>query len=302
MKPTLLVLAAGMGSRYGGLKQMDAFGPSGETILDYSISDAIDAGFGKVVFVIRESFNEAFREFFKGKFDSEIEVEYVYQDVHDVPAGIDYDKERERPWGTAHAVWAARKVTKEPFVVINADDFYGRNAYHAVKEFFEKDEKKNYSLIGYSLDKTMSLHGTVNRGVCHKNEQEELVSVVETLKIGYNEAKEITYPTDDGVNHLPGDTVVSMNLWGFYPDYFDYCEKMFSEFLKEFGYTPKSEFFIPLLIENLITSKTKVVDVVSCDEEWFGVTYKEDKPFVQERIQALIDKGVYPADLWAKNS
>lgn len=302
MRPTLLVLAAGMGSRYGGLKQMDAFGPSGETLLDYSINDAIEVGFGKVVFVIRESFNEAFRSFFKGKFEDKIDVEFVYQDVHDVPEGVTYGKDREKPWGTAHAVWVARKVVHEPFVVINADDFYGRGAFQIIYDHFAAAPKGTYSLIGYNLKKTMSEHGTVNRGVCQTDDQDKLKSIVETLKIGFNEDHNIEYPDGDGTSSLSPDTIVSMNFWGFYPDYFDYCESMFKEFLKEHGDKPKSEFFIPLLVEHLIATGEKEVDVVSCDEEWFGVTYQKDKPFVQERIVDLIKRGVYKEDLWAKTS
>ncbi len=300
MKPTLLVLAAGMGSRYGGLKQMDAFGPSGETLLDYSIYDAIEVGFGKVVFVIRESFNEAFREFFKGKFEDKIDVEFVFQDIHDVPEGSIYDKTREKPWGTAHAVWVARKVVNEPFVVINADDFYGRGAYQNVYDHLEASEEGTYSLIGYNLMKTMSDHGTVNRGVCATDNKNKLKSIVETLKIGFDENKQIVYPDGDGTESLSPDTIVSMNFWGFQPDYFDYCEAQFKEFLEKDGDKPKSEFFIPLLVEHLIATGEKEVDVVSCDEEWFGVTYQKDKPFVKKRILELIDRGVYAKDLWAK--
>lgn len=297
-KPTLLVLAAGMGSRYGGLKQMDAFGPNGETLLDYSIYDAIAAGYGKVVFVIRESFNQAFRTFFKGKFDDKIEVEFVFQDIHDVPKGIDYDQKRTKPWGTAHAVWVTREVINEPFVVINADDFYGRQAYQVMKDYFDADETKNYSLLGYHLEKTLSEHGTVNRGVCETDENNRLIGIVETLKIGYDDDGQVSYPVRDGKAYLDRNTTVSMNFWGFHPDYFEYCTTSFARFLKRRGFEEKSEFFIPLLIEELIKKDEKVVDVLDCSEEWFGVTYKEDKPFVQERIQKLIDKGIYPQKLW----
>lgn len=299
MKPTLLVLAAGMGSRYGGLKQMDPFGPNGETLLDYSIYDAINAGFGKVVFVIRESFSEAFKEFFANKFEDKIEVIFVYQDIHNVPEGSDYDTSREKPWGTSHAVWVAKDVINEPFVVINADDFYGKGAYVKVKEFFESSDDRSYVLIGYHLINTLSEHGTVNRGVCATDANNRLESIVETLKIGYDDQKQIVFPKEDGVGSLEPDTIVSMNFWGFQPDYFDYCERMFVSFLAEFGHTPKSEFFIPLLIEDMIKTKVKNVDVISCDEEWFGVTYQKDKPFVQERIIKLIEAGVYPENLWS---
>ena len=297
-KPTLLVLAAGMGSRYGGLKQMDAFGPNGETLLDYSIYDAIAAGYGKVVFVIRESFNEAFRNFFKGKFEDLIDVDYVFQDIHDVPKGIKYDPERTKPWGTAHAVWVTRNVINEPFVVINADDFYGREAYEVMKNYFDHEQAGNYALLGYQLEKTLSEYGTVNRGVCATDDQDQLLGIVETLKIGYEEDGSVSYPVEGGKKQIAKDTTVSMNFWGFYLDYFDYCTRSFAQFLETRGFEEKSEFFIPLLIEELIKSKEKEVDVLECSEEWFGVTYKEDKPFVQERIRKLIEKGTYPRMLW----
>jgi len=298
VKPTLLVLAAGMGSRYGGLKQMDAFGPNGETILDYSIYDAIEAGFGKVVFIIRKSFDEAFREFFKGKFEDKVEVEYVYQELDDIPAGSVCPPEREKPWGTAHAVWVARNVVNEPFAVINADDFYGRGAFTELKNYFDQAEKGAYSLVAYRLDKTLSDHGTVNRGVCSVNDKAELAGIVETLKIGYEEDRTISYPTAEGSVALSAETPVSMNFWGFYPDYFQYAEAYFKNFLAERGEEPKSEFFIPLLVEDLIKRGEKSVKVLNCDEEWFGVTYQKDKPFVVERIKKLLLENIYPAKLW----
>ncbi len=296
--PTLLILAAGMGSRYGGLKQMDAFGPNGETILDYSIYDAIKAGFTKVVFVIREDFNEAFRAFFAGKFDDKIEVEYVYQEISDIPEGLSYDTERTKPWGTAHAVWAARKVVTEPFAVINADDFYGAGVFKVIKEYFDKGQKDTYAIIGYHLINTASDYGTVNRGVCQVNEKNQLSSIVETLKIGKDAEGTLSYNLDGKVHELAPETIVSMNFWGFQPDYFDYCGTMFEDFIKNRGHEEKSEFFIPLLVENLIHDNEKNVDVIDCNEEWFGVTYQEDKPHVQRRLQQLIDKGTYPQRLW----
>lgn len=298
IKPTLLVLAAGMGSRYGGLKQMDAFGPNGETILDYSIYDAIQAGFGKVVFIIRKSFDEAFREFFKGKFDDQIKVEYVFQELEDVPQGSVYPDTREKPWGTAHAVWVARDVIYEPFAVINADDFYGRGAFVEIKRYFDENDSTDYSLVAYRLDKTLSDHGTVNRGVCSVTENEALDGIVETLKIGYEDDRTISYPTEEGSLFLPADTPVSMNFWGFYPDYFEFAGDYFTNFLKERGDETKSEFFIPLLVEDLIKRGEKSVKVLNCDEEWFGVTYQEDKPFVVDKIKQLLDSGVYPTQLW----
>ena len=296
--PTLLLLAAGMGSRYGGLKQMDAFGPSGETLLDYSIYDAIKAGFKKVVFVIREDFNEAFRAFFKGKFDDVIQVEYVYQDISDVPPGLSYDLSRTKPWGTSHAVWAARHVINEPFAVINADDFYGSGVFNVIKEYFDTCSKDAYGLVGYHLINTASDYGTVNRGVCQVNDSQQLTSIVETIKIGKESDGNLSYTLDGKVNYLAPDTVVSMNFWAFQPDYFDFCGAMFKDFIINRGFEEKSEFFIPLVVEKLIKQKTKSVDVIDCDEEWFGVTYQEDKPHVQKRLRQLIEKGVYPEKLW----
>ena len=299
-KPILVVLAAGMGSRYGGLKQMDAFGPNGETILDYSIYDAIQAGFGKVVFIIRESFDTDFRAFFANKFEDQIEVAYVFQDIADVPEGFDIPEERSKPWGTAHAVWAARNEVNGPFAVINADDFYGRGAYEECMNFFQNGSENAYGLIGYELDNTLSKHGTVNRGVCTVDSKDLLTGVVETLKIGYDKEGKIQYPKAEGVGYLEAKTPVSMNLWTFYPDYFDYCGKMFDQFLKDHGKEEKSEFFIPLLVENLITSGEKRVEVLTCDEEWFGVTYQEDKPVVIAKLNKLVTEGRYPANLWSK--
>ena len=298
MKPTLLVLAAGMGSRYGGLKQMDAFGPNGETILDYSIYDAIRAGFGKVVFVIRSSFNREFRAFFANKFDHLIEVEYVFQELSDVPTGSTYAPEREKPWGTSHAVWVARNVIHEPFAVINADDFYGKGAFEAIRDYFDNSVAFNYSLVAYRLERTLSDHGTVNRGVCSVNKDMELDGIVETLKVGYEKDRTISYPMGNERGELAPDTLVSMNFWGFYPDYFNHAEAYFRGFLKERGGELKSEFFIPLLVEDLVNRGEKKVEVLTCDEEWFGVTYQEDKPRVVQKIKELLENGVYPDKLW----
>ena len=300
IKPTLLVLAAGMGSRYGGLKQMDAFGPNGETILDYSIYDAIREGFGKVVFVIRESFSEEFKAFFANKFDDKIEVDYVFQSLNNVPDQYEYHPDRTKPWGTAHAVWVAKDVIDGPFAVINADDFYGRDSYRILYEYFkDSNVSNNYALVGYQLEKTLSDHGTVNRGVCATHDDNTLDNIVETLKIGYDEERQIHYNNEHGQkSYLSGNTPVSMNMWAFLPDYFDHCGVMFKDFLKDRGQELKSEFFIPLLIDNLIKVGTKRVDVLDCTEEWFGVTYQEDKPFVMERLSKLIESGVYPENLW----
>ena len=302
MEATLLILAAGMGSRYGGLKQMDEFGPSGETILDYSIYDAINAGFTKIVFVIRSSFEEDFRDFFKDKFEDQVKIEFVTQELDKIPSGISVNPDREKPWGTAHAVYVAKDVINEPFAVINADDYYGKESFKTLMDFFRSNKlegKEEYSLVGYKLDNTLSKHGTVNRGVCQVTDEGKLKGVVERLKIGYTADGKIAFPDHLGNDfYLEGDTLVSMNMWGFYPSYFDYCETSFSRFLKVKGDELKSEYFIPLLMDELISEGKENIEVLSCDAEWFGVTYKEDKPKVVEKLNRLIAKGVYPLSLW----
>ncbi len=297
---TLVILAAGMGSRYGGLKQIDEFGPNGETILDYSIYDAINAGISKVVFVIRESFRKEIEEVFCQKLANKVELVFVAQELDDLPEGYVLPEERERPWGTAHAVWAARNVVAEPFVVINADDYYGIGAYDMVCEFLHSSEynQQDYAIVAYELVNTLSEHGTVNRGVCETNEF-YLSSIHERLKIGIMEDGRIAYSDEVGERvYLSPQTPVSMNFWGFYPDFFDYCEASFRRFLKKHIHEPKSEFYIPILIEELVNSQEKRVRLLTCNAEWFGVTYIEDKPFVQERIQKLVSEGVYPSNLW----
>lgn len=304
MKPTLVVLAAGMGSRYGGLKQMDAFGPNGETILDYSIFDAINAGFGKVVFVIRESFLDDFKNFFKGKFEDKIDVEYVTQELHKIPEGFGpYD--RQKPWGTGHAVQMAKDVVSEPFLIINADDYYGKDAYYVAADYFKKHpdskqgDKDVYFVMGYKLINTLSDHGTVNRGVCEADKQENLVNIKECKKIVKEADGIIRYPENDGKIELSLKSLVSMNMWGFYPSYFNYFDTQFKEFLNLHGNEETSEYYIPDLIDYLIKNNKSDIKVLSSDSDWFGVTYQEDKPFVMEKLQELIDKGVYPEKLWS---
>lgn len=299
-KPTLLILAAGMGSRYGGLKQIDAFGPNGEAIIEYSIYDAIRAGFGKVVFVIRSSFQDAFVEAFAGKFEDKIKVAYVHQDLHDVPSFFTVPADREKPWGTAHAVWVARHEIDGPFGVINADDFYGRSSYVALHDFLVgQADQEDYAVISYYLGNTLSDHGTVNRGVCHQTPEGNLSHIVETLKIGKDSGK-ASYIDESGSKQMLGlKTLVSMNMFGFLPSYFDYASEQFTTFLKERGGEDKSEFFIPLMMDTLIKSGTLNVKVIDTDASWFGVTYKEDKPFVQQQLNELITAGEYPADLWS---
>ena len=299
-EPTLVVLAAGMGSRYGGLKQMDAFGPNGENLIDYSIYDAIQAGFKKVVFVIREAFREDFEEFFSGKFDHLVEVAYVAQELHMLPDGYELPADREKPWGTGHAVLVAKEAVDGPFAVINADDFYGRDAYQRLYEFFTRpDANEDYCVVGYFLQNTLSDYGTVNRGVCFVDEASNLERVEEIIKIGRQADGVIRYPKEDGGEGvLTDDTIVSMNIWGFLPSYFDYAEAAFREFLDERIKEPKSELYIPAVIDKLIDDKSLAVRVIPNESSWFGVTYRDDKPFVTAQIDNLINSGVYPRDLW----
>jgi hypothetical protein len=301
MKPTLLVLAAGMGSRYGKLKQMDAFGPSGETIIDYSIYDAIKAGFGKVVFIIRESFRAEFEEYFRSKLSGHIEVEFVTQEIDNIPEGSNYNPEREKPWGTAHAIWVAKDHINEPFGVINADDYYGVDAYRRLADFLndQNNLSGDYAVVAYYLRNTLSDHGTVNRGVCYSDQEGFLTKVEECIKIKRDNDGVIRYPDSEGnIFTLKENTLVSMNMWGFLPSYFQHAESLFINFLKDEGQELKSEFFIPILIDFLIQNQILKVRVLDTESDWFGVTYQEDKPFVVEKIRQLIDSGVYPEKLW----
>jgi len=301
MQPTLLVLAAGMGSRYGGLKQMDSVGPSGETIMDYSIYDAMRAGFGKVVFVIRKDFEQAFRDTFVSRFGNEIEVDFVFQSVDKVPAGCTYNPERTKPWGTNHAVMMAAEIIKEPFAVINADDFYGKESFEIMAKFLnEVQNKRNrYCMVGFRLINTLSESGAVSRGICEKDDNGNLVSAVERTHIesrGFGAA----YKDESGrmVAFENMDVPVSMNMWGFTPEYFRHSKKYFKEFLAENGQNPKSEFYIPYVIDLLIKNNKAVVKVLDTPSKWFGVTYAEDKPGVMMKLNELVQKGVYPQNLW----
>jgi UTP-glucose-1-phosphate uridylyltransferase len=298
MKPSLVILAAGMASRYGSMKQVEGFGPSGETIMDYSIYDAIRAGFGKVVFIIRKEFYENFREAIGKKIEERIKVEYVFQELSSFTEGFTVPAERTKPWGTAHAVLCAAEKVSEPFAVINADDFYGRDSFEKAFGFLENECRDDlYSIIGYELLNTLSDHGTVNRGVCELDGAGNLISVVERLNISMQENKIIC--NDGQLPHeLPIDTHVSMNFWCFSPSIFRYTEKIFKEFLAANVNIPKSEFFIPIVADIIIKEKTGIVKVIFTTAQWFGVTYKEDAPMVREKLMWLIEDGEYPEKLW----
>lgn len=299
MKPTLFILAAGMGSRYGGLKQLDGLGPNGETIMDYSIYDAIRAGFGKVVFVIRESFADDFKNIVLNKFEGLIDTDFVFQDIAKVPAGATYNAEREKPWGTNHAVLMGKDAIKEPFAVINADDFYGKESYQILADFLKSvDGKKNeYCMVGYRVGNTLSESGAVSRGICGIDENDLLQNVVERTHIE-KKNDQIVY-TEAGVDTvIDFNTPVSMNMWGFTPDYFDYSEEIFTAFLAENGHLLKSEFYIPLAVNELIVAKKVTCKVLDTPSKWFGVTYAEDRAQTVQDIRNLIDLGIYPEKLF----
>lgn len=298
MKPTLLILAAGMGSRYGGIKQMDAFGPSGETIIDYSIYDAIRSGFGKVVFIIRKDFAEDFKNLFEPKLKGKIQTEYVMQEMDSYTGGLHSVVERTKPWGTAHAVLCAKEVIHEPFAVINADDFYGRDAFEKAVAFLNSEvSPKKYCIIGYELSKTLSENGTVSRGVCDVDAKGNLQSIVERIKI-YPEGDKIVYEENSLRVPLPPDTPVSMNFWGFDPNVFKFIQKLFSDFLHKNVENPKAEFFIPIIGDAFINEDKGEIKVIPTSSQWFGVTYKEDAPGVKESINQLIENGEYPVKLY----
>lgn len=300
MKPTLFVLAAGMGSRYGGLKQLDGVGPSGETIMDYSIYDALRAGFGKLVFVIRKDFEDDFRKKIVSKYEKHLPVEVVFQDVNDLPEGFTCPEGRSKPWGTNHAVMMGEDVINEPFAVINADDFYGRHSFEVLAEELRRvnGKKNEYCMVGYRVGNTLSDSGTVARGICEMDKDGYLTTVVERTDIARRDGK-ITYTGDDGSLVVTEEnTPVSMNMWGFTPDYFDYSKDYFVTFLKENIDKPKGEFYIPYVVNGLIHEGKVRCKVLDTTAKWFGVTYADDRPGVVEKIQALVDVGEYPEKLF----
>ena len=303
MKPTLLLLAAGMGSRYGGLKQLDGLGPNGETIMDYSIYDAIQAGFGKIVFVIRRDFEEQFREQVLSKYEGHIPTELVFQSLDALPEGFSVPEGREKPWGTNHAVLMAKDVIKEPFCVINCDDFYNRDAFKVIGKFLSElpeGSKNKYAMVGFRVGNTLSENGTVARGICSKDAEGNLTTVVERTEIMRVNGP-VCYKDENGEwVAVEDNTPVSMNMWGFTPDYFEHSEEYFKEFLADPKNISnlKAEFFIPLMVNKLINEKTSTVQVLDTTSKWFGVTYAADRQDTVDRIQKLIDEGVYPSKLF----
>lgn len=301
MKPTLFVLAAGMGSRYGGLKQLDGLGPNGETIMDYSIYDAVRGGFGKVVFVIRHSFEEDFREKIIKKYENQIPVELVFQELDFLPEGFALNPERVKPWGTNHAVLMGKDVIKEPFAVINADDFYGKESYKVLADYLKglENKKNEYCMVGYRLGNTLSESGSVARGVCQTDADSNLTTVVERTYIIRDTDGVIKYKDEnENLTAIEDNTPVSMNMWGFTPEYFQYSEDLFVQFLKDNADNIKAEYFIPLAVNSLINNGTAKVKVLDTPSKWFGVTYAEDRQAVVDKIQELVNSGEYPEKLW----
>lgn len=303
MKPTLFLLAAGMGSRYGGLKQLDGLGPNGETIMDYSIYDAIKAGFGKLVFVIRKDFEQDFREKIISKYEGHIPCELVFQSIDALPEGFTCPEGRVKPWGTNHAVLMGASVINEPFAVINCDDFYGSDSYRSMAQFLSdlpEGSENRYAMVGFRVSNTLSESGTVSRGICSTDENRMLTSVVERTKVQRMDG-EVKYIDDNGEwTATPENTPVSMNFWGFTPDYFKYSDDLFKQFLSnpQNMENLKSEFFIPFVVDKLIAEGTATVEVLDTTSKWFGVTYPEDRPTVVEKIKDLVAAGVYPEKLF----
>ncbi|MFN8258856.1 MAG: nucleotidyltransferase [Bacteroidales bacterium] len=303
MKPTLLILAAGLGSRYGGLKQLEQVGPSGETIMDYSIFDAIRAGFGKVVFVIRKSFEEDFINKLLSRYSKIIDVDYVFQELDMIPEGYKLNPDRLKPWGTGHAVLVANSKIKEPFAVINADDFYGKDSFLAVSSFLnalDEDNTNRYCLLAYKLKNTLSEHGSVSRGICYLDKNDYLVSIEEHTKIYAENGAIISENAEKKKFEISENVPVSMNLMGFMPSAFSYFKHYFNEFMEENQNSLTAELYLPFVVSKIIKSGSAKVRVLPSNEKWFGVTYKEDKDIVIRNIEEMIRSGIYPAGLWEK--
>jgi NDP-sugar pyrophosphorylase family protein len=299
MQPTLVILAAGMASRYGSMKQTAGFGPSGETIMEYSIYDAIKAGFGKVVFIIREEFADAFKSIIEPKLAGRIATDYVYQSLDAFIGDKTVPAERTKPWGTAHALLCCKKTVKEPFAVINADDFYGADGFKKAYEFLTTQcNDTTYCIIGYELKRALSENGSVSRGVCDVDADGNLTDINERTSIYRNEAGIITYEDRDGLHEVSENASVSMNFWGFSPNIFNLSQSLFDSFLETEMTKPKSEFFIPIVADHFVKSGMGVIKVIPTTAQWFGVTYKEDAPGVQASIDQLVAAGEYPNNLW----
>lgn len=301
MKPTLLVLAAGLGSRYGGLKQMDPLGPNGESIIDYSVYDAVQAGFGKVIFVLREEIVEDFYELFANRYKKKITIDHVVQRLTDIPSGVTVNPERVKPWGTGHAVLAAEKILTEPFAVINGDDYYGKDAFKVMSGFLSKlnaEDVRSQSMVGYSISNTLSEFGAVSRGICSVDGNMVLTGVVERTHIERKAGNIIFLDENSKEVGLAGNEIVSMNFWGFTPAVLPHFNDLFRRFLISQGDELKSEFYIPYAVNLLIESQTIEVKVLESNAQWFGVTYQADRSHVQKRISALYNEGAYPEKMW----
>jgi UTP-glucose-1-phosphate uridylyltransferase len=300
MKPTLVIMAAGMASRYGSMKQIQQFGPSGETIMDYSIYDAIRAGFGKVVFIIRRDFAEDFKAIFEPKLKGRIETEYVFQDMDAYLDGFVAPAERKKPWGTSHAILCAKDAVSGPFAVINADDFYGSDGFVKAAQFLQTEcNERTYALVGYQLSNTLSENGSVSRGVCQVDEKGNLVAINERLKIYRKDGPMVSEEPDGSFLQLDENTRASMNFWCFHPSIFPFLEEEFKKFLQEQGQDLKAEFLIPLSCDRFIKTGRGVIRVLETSAQWFGVTYKEDAPVVTESVRKQVESGAYPNNLWA---
>lgn len=299
MKPTLVIMAAGMASRYGSMKQIQQFGPGGETIMDYSIYDAIKAGFQKVVFIIRREFAEDFKAIFEPKLNGKIETAYVYQEMDKFLEGHTVPAERKKPWGTSHAILCASEAVSEPFAVINADDFYGGDAFQKAKYFLQNDCREDvYAIIGYRLANTLSEHGTVSRGVSEVDANNNLVAIKERLKISRQNGKMVDEEAEGGITELPEEAIASMNFWCFHPSVFEFIREGFGEFLDKNIDNPKSEYLIPFTADQWVKAGKGVIKVIPTSSKWFGVTYREDAPVVQRSLNQLVTQKEYPGHLW----